>query len=216
MKFSSWKEVVQHLKENYSFSSPDELWNWENFSDQILSLRNRLGFGDEIEFLGYRVTDEGILIDDLREFEEDLSTGMMCALTYYSLSESVENQVDERRDEWVNFWQLPGGEAKETAFRRGIVSRIGKQFIPDPVGLESAAERLGGEVEEGGRVVVPTLPEIELMVNVTQRSGEFPSSCSVYFQRRAANYLPTDNLNDMGTLLARRLEAAASPEVVEL
>ncbi len=174
-----------------------------------------MGFGDEVEFLGYRLSD-GRLTDEFSDEEVDLSPGMVCVLTYYSMSDHVAGRVTERGGEWVNFWQLPGGSAKDTAFRRRIVSRIGRSFIPRVGALESAAEALGGEVLGDGKVVVPTLPEIRLMVSISPRSGEFPPNCSVYFQRRAANYLPTDNLTDMGTLLARRLEAAASPDVIQV
>jgi len=216
MTFSSWPEAIRHLRDSHDFDSPDELWTWEHFGDEILSLRNRLGFGDEIEFMGYRLTEDGKVHDSFTGEEEPFSTGMVCVLKYYSMSNRVEDQVTERKDDWVNFWQLPGGSAKETSFKRRIVSRIGQRFIPAVDALESASETLGGEVVEEGKVAIPTLPEIELMVSVSPRSGEFPPNCSVYFRRDAANFLPTDNLTDMGTLLARRLEAAASPDVLEV
>lgn len=213
MEFSSWHEAVDHVRDSHDYSSPEELWSPENFGEEIRSLRNRLGFGDELEFLGYRLEGD-VLIDEFSDGEVDLSPGMICVLAYYSISDRVARRVTERGDEWVNLWQLPGGGAKETAFKRRTVSRIGSSFAPRVGALESAADALGGRVVEEGRVEVPTLPEIRLMVSISPRRGEFPPNCSVHFQRRAANYLPTDNLTDMGTLLARRLDAAASPEVI--
>lgn len=216
MTFSSWPEAIRHIRDNYEFDSPDELWTMEHFGDEIRSLRGRLGFGDEVEFLGYRLTEDDTLYDEFDDEETELSTGMVCVLTYYAMSDRVDDAVTEHRDDWVNFWQLPGGGAKETSFKRRIVSRIGQEFIPKPGALEAAAKALGGEVTGDGEVVVPTLPEIPLMVKLSPRAGEFPPNCSVLFERRSANYLPTDNLTDMGTLLARRLETAASPEVMQL
>lgn len=216
MTFQSWPEVVRHVRDDYDFTSPDDLWTWENFGDQIDTLRGRLGFGDDIEFLGYHLTEDHTLYDTFTDEETEPSPGFICVMTYYSLADQVEDAVTEHGDDWVNFWQLPGGTAKESSFKRRIVSRIGQRFVPAVSALEAAAETLGGEVVDDGRVVVPTLPEIRLMVSITEREGQFPPTCSVYFQRKAANYLPTDNLTDMGTLLARRLEAAASPEVIQV
>ena len=51
-----WMSLARELGHKYNieqFDKSSEMWSWENFSQDIISLKNRLGFGDSIEVLGY-------------------------------------------------------------------------------------------------------------------------------------------------------------------
>ena len=44
-----------------------ELWTWARCRDKILSLKNRLGYGDNLWILGFELHDDGCFFDPIRD-----------------------------------------------------------------------------------------------------------------------------------------------------
>ena len=56
--FEYWMSCARELAHKFKieqFDTSSEMWSWNNFKDDIQSLRNRLGFEDSIEILGLKL-----------------------------------------------------------------------------------------------------------------------------------------------------------------
>ncbi|MFX0090483.1 MAG: DUF3786 domain-containing protein [Candidatus Hodarchaeota archaeon] len=177
---------------------------WEDYAEQIHTLRGNLGFpNDALQFLGYIVDlDNGNIYDNLKERPVNRPITLYILLAHYS-----RTQIVQRADTLIKYRELPGGYAYEGAFIRKAVTPIAEVFGENPEMLVKSAERLNGIRLEYGdsSVEIPSLPKIPLTYIIWQKTSEFPPSATVLFDRSASLYLHTEDLAVLAEITTNRL-----------
>lgn len=109
--------------------------------------------------------------------------------------------------EWVPYRSIPGGAVYEAAFRRRSTDIFLPAFAEDPNALRRAGEALGGRPLSVGDVsfAVDALPRLPMAVVMWLADDEQGAEASVLFDAVAPNYLPTEDLAALATMLAVRL-----------
>ncbi|MFQ6088779.1 MAG: DUF3786 domain-containing protein [Candidatus Methanofastidiosia archaeon] len=180
----------------------DELWTWDNCMEKIKSLRNRLGFSDEVEFLKLRVNlKNGKVYDKLQKKFLESTTTIYWLLTHYS--EAVKTPPAGRL---LKYRQLPQGHLKDPIFRLRGEKLIASIFGKDLNLFMRACEYFGGVKRELGDASfeIKSLPLIPITV-ILWEEGEFPSEAALLFDENASSYLHTEDLFTLGLLFSSRL-----------
>lgn len=179
-----------------------ELWTWERCGPDILSLRKRLGFGEEICFLKYCVKDTGKVYDTLHEESVSAPGPLYWVLFHYAQAEEVPLSL-----ELVTYDKLPGGYAFYGAFRQLAVEPLLDVFGEKRRDFEKCCLHFEGAERSFGDVSfqIPALPLVPITVILWEKTDEFPPRCTLLYDKSAQNYLPTEDLAFLGELLSRRL-----------
>jgi hypothetical protein len=202
-----WQEVAEKFAEETDVRLGDRIvFSWDNFKEQIRSLKNRLGFsGETLDFLGYSIDlNSGKVVDHLINYTLD-ENPFISYLAYYA--ESFETVLEE--DGWVKFRHLPGGISHENAFKIQVEEWILNRFLEydeDILKDEEIAKKalilIGAKRENFGdfSFSLNTLPRVTLAVVYNRTVEEFEPNVSVFFKESAQYYQPTDLLAHHGVL----------------
>jgi hypothetical protein len=179
-----------------------ELWTWERCGPQILTLKNRLGFSDEICFLKYCIKEDGTIYDSLHETTIVEHKIMYWILTHYSQAHEFP-----LTNELIPYDKLPGGYAYFGAFRRFAIDPLLNAFGDKIESLERSSLFLGGKSRSFGDISfqISVLPLIPITIVLWERTEEFPPRLSILYDTSASSYLPTEDLAHVGELLSDRL-----------
>lgn len=181
------------------------LWTWERCGDQILSLKNRLGFSDDICFLHLCVAEDGNICDLLKDCMVHSPESIYWILTHYA--RAVE---EPHTHELVPYDKLPGGYAFFGAFQQLTIYPLIDAFGENCSLFATCSQYFKGEPKQYGdcSYTIPALPLIPITITLWQKSDEFDARCSVFYDSSASHYLPTEDLAHLGALLSQRLIAA--------
>lgn len=183
------------------------LWSWSNCKSKIESLRNRLGFTDRIEFLGFNVSlEHGRVYDEVRKkYIKD------CSRFYWILYYYAEAKEVPLKNELIKFESLPGGAQYVGVFHREAVAPLVEKFGSNLELLEKAAEYFRASKMNWGDLSfqIRALPLIPITFVFWMGTEEFPPHLSLFFDASAGNYLPTEAIASLSALVARRLSDAA-------
>ncbi len=194
-------------------------YSWNAVAPDILGLKNRLGFGNDLSFLHVRLADEGTFwfenpVDSTKTVVQDEVFGYKArrVLFYYSRGDETL-QVPEEREIFTkisllddsmhlgcstnqhrienDFRMLIDGEKKRT----GLV--LETYFNARPLTEGDAAFRV---------VLLPLVP-VKIVYHAAEFNGTdfspeppIPSSCNIFFEKHANKFLPPnvcESLEDM-------------------
>lgn len=179
-----------------------KLWTWERCSTHILSLKNRLGFSDKICFLKYCIKEDGAVYDELKETRVLGLEPLYWILTDYA--RSTETPLTE---ELIPFDKLPGGSAFFRAFQQLAINPLLDVFGERIEDFERCCQYFQGRSRSFGDISfqIPALPLIPITLVLWRKTEEFPPRFSLFYDKSASSYLPTEDLSYLGELLSRRL-----------
>jgi Domain of unknown function (DUF3786) len=110
------------------------------------------------------------------------------------------------QSEWVNYRGLKDAGPLTTFFSNGIEGAIAGEFAGRAATLRQAGLKLEGfapEMDAAYDVALQfaALPKVPMVMLLNDADDEFPSQCSVLFERRAEAYLDAECLAMLGSLL---------------
>ena len=108
---------------------------------------------------------------------------------------------------FVTFRELPGCASYYPVFNQLAIKPILDRFAREPELLVDAAASLGGIRASYGDASVTVNAFSRVPVTIVMRRGdeEFPPSCTVIFDANVSDYLPTEDIRDVCTVIARKL-----------
>ncbi len=181
--------------------TPD-LWTWERCGEQILSLKHRLGFTDTICFLDYSIKEDGTVYDTLNDTTVEEPETFYWLLYHYAEARNIP-----LTNTLITYDKLPGGYAFFGAFRQLTINPLLEVFGEHMKDFERCCSYFEGEERPFGDKAfqIPALPLIPITVVLWEKTEEFPPRCSVFYDKSASSYLPTEDLAHLGELLSYRL-----------
>ncbi len=190
------------ITEFSSLFMTDELWTWQRCGTNILTLKNRLGFSDTICFLDYCIADDGTVSDTLTK-----KTVKDTELIYWILYCYAEGEEDALTNELVPYDKLPGGYAFFGAFRQLTIDPLLNEFGDNLDGFKKSCNHFNGVQQSFGDISfkIAALPLIPITIVLWEKTEEFPPRCSVFYDKSASTYLPTEALAHVGEILSLRL-----------
>ena len=206
-----WTSLARQLAHKYhieQFDTSSEMWSWENFKDDITSLRNRLGVGDKfVDILGLQLDFEtGETMDTISNTPTS-SSRIMPHLFYYSKAKD-----EGTSDEWVKFNTLRGSWACRYSFDEEDINALLSAYMEKREKLFESFERLGAKRVEYGDAAfeVSFLPKVRVLLVFEDEDDEFPASVRMLYDKNSIFYLPHEMLGDISWFLAgRALKASA-------
>jgi hypothetical protein len=108
---------------------------------------------------------------------------------------------------WIAFRDLPDAFIYDKAFRERALDPLAARFGRDVAELIQAAQALGGERLDLGDAafLFRMFPRLFLAVVLYTGDEEFPSSANILYDASADHYLPAEDLEVLGGMLAGRL-----------
>jgi hypothetical protein len=183
-------------------------WSWDNFGDDIRTLRNRFGIGDEyVDILGLRVNFETGETYDVIADKKSHTSRIVPHLYYHSKSKD-----EGVAGEWVKFNSLSGSWACRYAFDEGDIGRLTEAYTEHKEKLFTALERLGGKRVDFGDagIEISFLPMVKVLLVFEDADEEFPASVRLLYDKNSIFYMPHEQLGDISWFLAgRALQALA-------
>ncbi|MEM2866235.1 MAG: DUF3786 domain-containing protein [Candidatus Hadarchaeales archaeon] len=192
--------------------SAQERWTWENCRDDLRKLRGRMGFGEEVRFLGLRLSlQDGTIYDELknRPYPKDQLRWerIYCFLSFYARAEPVPET-----SRLITSKQLKGGEYCPDMTLERCKSLLLEKFGSRGERLVKAARVLGGsEVKVGYgdyAVRLRSLPLVPITFVLTLADEEFPASLEILFDESISSYLDAEQVGMLTGLTAERLKDA--------
>lgn len=112
---------------------------------------------------------------------------------------------------WISFSDLPDGRFYNQAFQGYTGKELGGFFKDNLAGFETAAKKSGGNAYPLGDAAFAfeLFPRVAMLVVAWLGDEEFPSTYQVLFSLSTSHYLPTDACAIAGSMLTRRIMAAA-------
>jgi hypothetical protein len=200
-----WSSLSRELAARFKveqFDTSSAMWSWENFGDDIRTLRGRLGIGDKhIDVLGLQVDFETGEIHDALTGKNAHTSRLIPTLYYYSKAQNIGVA-----NEWVKFNTLRGSWACRYSFNEENLDRLASLFSKNKEKLFRALERLGGqEVEHGDAgFELSYLPMVKVLLVFEDADEEFPASVRLLYDKNSIFYLPHEQLGDISWFLASR------------
>ncbi len=206
-----WMSLARELAHKYNieqFDTSSEMWSWDNFKEDIQSLKNRLGVGEDyVDILGLHLNLEtGETLDTISNTKTS-SSRIMPHLFYYSKAKDEGTTED-----WVKFNTLRGSWACRYSFDEENLNALLSAYEDKKEKLFDAFERLGAVRADYGDAafIVSFLPMVRVLVVFEDADEEFPASVRMLFDRNSIFYLPHEMLGDISWFLASRaLKASA-------
>ena len=125
-------------------------------------------------------------------------------LLYYLVSADGSAMANR----WIGYRELPDGAFYANAFQGYSGNRLAHSFGARPQAYVSAAQVLGGMLQDGLpglAYAFQPLPRIRLATVLYPGDEEFPARGSVLFDAAASHYMPTDGLALLGSGIVSRL-----------
>jgi len=116
-----------------------------------------------------------------------------------------------RDQDWISFSDLPDGRFYAQAFQGYTGNELGRRFKDDLANFVEAADIAGGRARPLGDAAFAfeLFPRVSLLVVAWKGDEDFPSSYQVLFSGSTPHYLPTDACAIAGSMLTRKIIAAA-------
>jgi len=206
--FEYWMSLARELAHKFDieqFDTSSEMWSWKNFKDDIVSLQNRLGFGDSIEILGLKLDLESGETLDTFTNKPTSSSRIIPHLYYYSKAKD-----EGFGNEWVKFNTLRGSWACRYSFNEDSLSLLALKFHEDRTKLTDGLERLGAVKSDYGdfSYAIDFLPMVRVLIIFEPADEEFPASVRLLYDNNSISYLPHELLGGVGWFLASRATRA--------
>jgi hypothetical protein len=152
----------------------------------------------------YKVSSDGITDPSGRKPTLDISVILFKYIILCPRVYPTEN-------EWVTFRGLKDSGPLTTFFENDVERAISRYFTGRLVEMEEASRRVGGylpdmEVHYDLFMQFDALPRVPVILLYNDADDEFPSKCSVLFERRAEKYLDAECLAMVGRLLFTSLK----------
>lgn len=200
-----WLSLARELASKFSieeFDTSSEMWSWENFGEDIRTLRNKFGIGDEyIDILGFRVDFEtGKTIDNIRK--KEVSSSRLIPHLYYH----TKAQDKGIANEWVKFNQLSGSWACRHSYDEKDIKSLVSSYVEKKEELFRILDELGAKRVDFGDAgfEVSFLPMVKVLLIFEDADDEFPASARLLYDRNSVFYLPHEMLGTISWLLASR------------
>jgi len=203
--FEYWSSLSRELAARFhveQFDTSSAMWSWENFGDEIRTLRNRLGVGDKyLDILALRVDLETGETQDTLTGRKTNTSQIIPHLYYYSKA-----QDKGIAQEWVKFNTLRGSWACRYSFNEEKLGRLTSVYSENREKLFGALERLGAQRVERGDAgfEVTFLPMVKVLLVFEDADEEFSASVRLLYDRNSIFYLPHEQLGDISWFLASR------------
>jgi hypothetical protein len=200
-----WSSLSRELAARFKieqFDTSSAMWSWENFGDDIRTLRGRLGVGEKhVDVFGLQVDFETGETHDTLTGKNAHTSRLIPTLYYYSKAQNVGVA-----NEWVKFNTLRGSWACRYSFNEENLDRLVFLFSENKENVSRALERLGGkEVEHGDAgYELSFLPMVKVLLVFEDADEEFPASVRLLYDKNSIFYLPHEQLGDISWFLASR------------
>ncbi|MFW9805639.1 MAG: DUF3786 domain-containing protein [Candidatus Thorarchaeota archaeon] len=197
------RELAARFNIHDDFDKNSEFWNWENFGEEIRTLRNRFGIGkDYVDIMGFRVDFETGETTDLLT-NTKIDTSRVIPHLYYH----TKSQDKGIANEWVKYNALSGSWACRYSFDEKDVNILANAFEKDKEKLFKALEKFGAEEADYGDAafVIPFLPMIKVLLVFEEADEEFPASVRLLYDKNSIYYMPHEQLGDISWFLASRV-----------
>ena len=201
-----WMSLSRELAHKYhmeQFDTSSAMWSWDNFGDDVKSLKSRLGVNSEyVELLGLRVDLETGKTVDMVSGKETRISKILPHLYYYS--KAKDKGIG---GEWVKFNTLRGSWACRYSFNEDDLDTLVKVYVEKRDSVINALERLGGKKTDYGDVAyeLSVLPKVKVLVVFEDADDEFPASVRLLYDNNSIFYLPHEMLGDVTWLLTSRV-----------
>ena len=203
--YDYWMAIAKELAMKYDieqFDTSSAMWSWENFAEDIRSLRNRLGMSDShAEILGLRLDLTTGETYDVMMDKPAHSSRIIPHLFYYSKAKD-----EGISGEWVKFNTLRGSWACRYSFDEEDVGKLITAFNEKQEALFTAIEKLGGRRVDFGDAAfeVSFLPNVRVLLIFEAADEEFPADVRLLYDSNSVLYLPHELLGTISWFLAGR------------
>jgi hypothetical protein len=200
-----WSSLSRDLAAKFhveEFDTSSAMWSWENFGDDIRSLRNRLGVDDKyVDILGLQVNFETGETTDTLTGKKINTSRIMPHLYYYSRARD-----EGLGHEWVKFNTLRGSWACRYSFNEENLGKLTSVYVGKKDKLFKALERLGAKRADFGDAAfeLSFLPLVKVLLVFEDEDEEFPASVRLLYDKNSIFYLPHEQLGDISWFLASR------------
>ncbi|KXH70425.1 MAG: hypothetical protein AM326_12360 [Candidatus Thorarchaeota archaeon SMTZ-45] len=207
--YDYWMVVAKDLAVRFNidqFDTSSAMWSWDNFSEDIQSLRSRLGLGDmNAEILGLRLDFETGEVYDVLVDKPSHSSRLIPYLFYYSKAKD-----EGISGEWVKFNTLRGSWACRYSFDEEDVGKLITVFNENQDAMFAAIEKLGGKRVDFGNAAfeVSFLPYVKVLLIFEEADEEFPADVRLLYDSNSVFYLPHELLGTISWFLAERVMKA--------
>ena len=109
--------------------------------------------------------------------------------------------------EWIAYRDLPGARYHDSAFRAEVELPLAEALQESPEAISAWVGEKGLERSEHGGIsfVWHALPRVPLLFVLNPADEEFPAEARVFYDATAPSHLPTEDLETLAELAARRL-----------
>ena len=152
----------------------------------------------------YRLSGQGIFDPDGRRPSHSVSV----VLAKYLL---MCPEVAPRESEWVAYRDFKDAGPFVYGFRVNAEDNVAKTFSGRKKALEELSAQLAGRPSQDDypgelKMRIDALPRVPMLMLFNDEDEEFPSQCSLLFERRAYRYLDMECLALCGWILAEWLK----------
>ncbi len=119
-----------------------------------------------------------------------------------------ENRVlSVKRDKWISFKDMDGGEAYFPAFKKRAIDPIIRKYGDNPSGIFERARFLNAERIDTGTagISINAFPKIKVAVILWAKDDEFPADCNMLFNPEIKDIFPTEDAAVLGGITASLL-----------
>ena len=119
-----------------------------------------------------------------------------------------ENKVLRlRRDEWISFKDMDGGEAYFPAFKKRAIDPILRKYGNNPAGIFERIKSFNAEKIGTGTAAISinAFPKIKIAVILWTKDDEFSADCNMLFNPEIKDILPTEDTAVLGGIIASLL-----------
>jgi hypothetical protein len=126
--------------------------------------------------------------------------------------------VNPMEDDWVSYRDFKDSGPLTHFFENSVEQPIANYFSKRLDELETSCKTLGGfppamELNYDLYIQFKALPKIPVLLLYNDTDDEFPSHCSVLFERRAEKFLDAESLAILGVLLSAYLRKRTKKEL---
>ena len=201
-----WMMVSKDIAVRYNiheFDTSSAMWSWDNFSEDIRSIKGRLGIDDtHVDILGLRLDFETGEAYDVILDKPVPSSRLIPYLFYYSKAKDKGLGGD-----WVKFNALRGSWACRYSFDEEDITALIKVFNEKQDRMFTAIEKLGGTRVDFGDAAfeVNFLPNVKVLLIFEAADEEFPADARLLYDSNSIFYLPHEYLGNISWFLAERV-----------
>ncbi|MFX1606203.1 MAG: DUF3786 domain-containing protein [Promethearchaeota archaeon] len=200
-----WSSLSRELAARFNVEevkTSSEWWSWDNFGEEIRTLRNRFSIGNKyVDILGLRLDFEtGETYDTIAD--KPAHTSRIIPLLYYHSKAKDEGIAGE----WVKFNSLSGSWACRYAYDEEDIGRLTEAYTKYKENLFIALERLGAKRVDFGDAgfEISFLPMVKVLLVFEDADEEFPASVRLLYDKNSIFYMPHEQLGDISWFLASR------------